>query len=161
MRGGDPYSRTQITQITAGFSPIDHHAEWLSRACGASVVFFQKTVHHEISGWGGGEWVSRGELFPLRGSIRPSTDSHRFQGFPPMDPASMEIQPCVGRPVVVLQKLPELRLRGRSGVHRDVSVEILVIGGNRWTAVWIPTARRRSLRTSEFGRGRLSPEIPG
>src|SRR5580765_2574394 len=41
-QGEDPYSRTQITQITAGFSPNDRHAEWLSRYHGASAAFFQK-----------------------------------------------------------------------------------------------------------------------
>ena len=56
-RGLDPYSNPQITQITAGFSPIDRPPKWLRRLHGASAAFFQKKVHHGIWGGGGGEWA--------------------------------------------------------------------------------------------------------
>ena len=49
-----------------------------------------------------------------------------------MDPASMEIQPCVGRPVVLLQKLPELGSGGDPvciAMFRWKSLQSVEIGG--------------------------------
>jgi len=42
LRGRDPYSRTQITQITAGFSPIDPASMTIQPLDGSDLSFWKK-----------------------------------------------------------------------------------------------------------------------
>jgi hypothetical protein len=79
---------------------------------------------------------------PLLTSI--DTAVHRFppiQRFPLSDPAMLETPSHVKAPLLLFKIKAGAPLGMRSSVLRDLSVETVVIGGNRWTAVWMPLAR--------------------
>jgi len=44
IEGGDPYSRIQITQITAGFSPIDPALMQIQPLVGSELLFLTNTA---------------------------------------------------------------------------------------------------------------------
>jgi hypothetical protein len=93
-------------------------------------------------------------LRPLRASIQPSTDSHRFTGFSPRPPGhGPDRSSRAHRNQLLMNSTLRVRGMGPRGraVHKktnrdscgdsglcppwESSVRILEIGGNRWTAV--------------------------
>jgi hypothetical protein len=58
---GDPYSRTQITQITAGFSPIDPAMITIQPLGGSELFFLKKTAEASRARLNRFAWRSIGE----------------------------------------------------------------------------------------------------